>query len=323
MVLRRSFKDMAKDLYCRLGIPGSLLRLAGLSRRPRLFIFTYHRVCDASGSASYLAVPSSVFESHMRFIKNNFKIVSLLEGVEILSKDTSGGMYAAITFDDGYMDNYLNAFPILKKHNVPATIFLTTDFIGKDSLFWWDRIFNVVSQFQLNGKTREEMADDINSTLLRKKESEIESLVSGLEARHLNNKDIRPCAMLGWDEAREMRDNGLIDFGSHTKTHQNLCLLNDTEALEELRGSKKKIEQELDIEVNVFCYPYGLFDKRVKDLISQAGFKCARSASQGSNSRETDRFSLNYIGVGSLLRTDFLAARVSSNLFKTRNGVTA
>lgn len=321
MVLRSYFKDMTKDLYCRMGIPESLLRLAGLSRRPRLFIFTYHRVSEVSGSAPYLAVPSDVFERHMRFIKNNFKVVPLSEGVDILSRDTSSGMYAAITFDDGYMDNYLHAFPILKRYRMPATIFLTTDFIGKEDLFWWDRVFNVVSQFRLNGHTKEDVTDSINSVLLRRKDSEIESLVSDLEARHLNNKDIRPCPMLGWDEARKMRGSGLISFGSHTKTHRNPCLLDDAEVLEELIGSKKKIEKELGAKVNEFCYPYGLFDKRIRGLVSQAGFECARTTSQGPNDRETDRFLLNYIGVGSLLRTDFLAARVSSNLFKTKNGV--
>ncbi|MFC1620946.1 polysaccharide deacetylase family protein [Candidatus Omnitrophota bacterium] len=329
---------MAKDLYCRLGIPGSLLRLAGFSKQPRLFIFTYHRVSGVSENSPYLAVPSDAFEKHMSFIKDNFKLVSLSEGVEILSKDTSGGMYAAITFDDGYMDNYVHAFPILKKHRVPATIFLTTDFIGKENLFWWDRVFNVVSltehdtinvsldsnvlEFRLNGQDREEVTDNINEILLERKESEIEFLVQGLEARYLNDKDLKPCSMLGWDEARKMC-GGLINFGSHTKTHRNLCLLNDVEALEELTGSKKKIEQELGVEVNEFCYPYGLLDKRIKDLTCQAGFEYARTASQGSNSRGTDRFLLNYIGVGSLLRTDFLAARVSSNLFKTGKGVIA
>lgn len=314
-------KDAAKDLFYCSGLSGMLLSFSCHYKHPKFLILTYHRVSPPLPAEGYLGVPLDVFEKHARFIKDNFKTVSMEEGIDALYREDSMDIYATINFDDGYMDNYDYAFPILKKYGVPATVYLTTDFIGKSHLFWWERIFRVLSSSDTNGMDKLQAAEAINFSLRTKSDREIEAVIKKLEEYFKPSKEIAPIPMLGWKEIREMKDSGIVDFASHTKTHKNLCMLNDDEALEELIGSKKEMEKNLGGEVTGFSYPFGIFDERVKKLVEKAGFKYARTTLKGFNHKEVDRFLLTSIGCGSLLKTSFLAARISFNSLKSRRYV--
>jgi len=327
------FKDIFKDLLHYTGISKSLLWITRNSGHPVWLIFTYHRVSGVPGSDGYLAIPEHLFERHVSFIKNRFKVVSMLHGLEALKQDTSKNVYASINLDDGYMDNYLYAYPILKRYRVPATIFLATDFIGKGHVFWWDRVFNVISSEKvdnvalnlgservccnLNGmRKRVILTNRINSFLRLKKDREREDFIRNLEKSHPLPKDSEPTVMLGWDEIRKMRCE-YISFGAHTKTHRDLRSLKDEEVLEELRGSKKEIEKRLGIEIAGFSYPFGVFDERVKAFVEKTGFQYARTTMQGFNHSKTDRFSLRNITTeGADCKVSFLSARISARLLK-------
>lgn len=316
MPLKEEVKNITKDLFYNLGIFRFLLRLSSSLNHPKLLLITYHKI-SSSLDDEYLAVPHESFEQHVKFIKDNFKTVSMAEGLKALYENDSREIYAAINFDDGYMDNYLYGYPILKKYGVPATIFIATDFIGKSQIFWWDRVFNIVSSYfkQDDVQSRGLKADNINKALINKDQKEIEHLIDELEKKARSIKEARPSLMMGWREIKEM-NNALITFGAHTKTHRNLCLLKDDEVRKELTGSKREIEKALGIEVSEFAYPFGAFDERIKNLVREAGFKCARTTSVGFNYKNADRFSLSYIGGGYLLKTSSFAARITSNSFK-------
>jgi len=321
---------VAKDLCYYLGVPQFLLRYSNFLKSPKLLILNYHRVCSSFKKNEYLGISAGIFEQHIRFLKDNFKMVSMQDGLRLLHAGNSGKNYAAINLDDGYMDNYLYAYPILKKYNVPATIFLITDFIGKDHIFWWDRVFNAVFSIKsgdadidmgtniiyskLNDISEKiKLANRINKILANKPADEIERFVAALEKKFTSIKEITSCLMLGWKEIREMNQNG-ISFGSHTKTHSNLCLLKDSEALEELMDSKKVIEQNLRTENCAFCYPFGAFDERIKSLVQRAGFRHARSTLKGFNNRNSDRLTLASIGAETLSKASFLANRIAFTL---------
>ena len=316
MGIKSGVKDITKDLaYC-LGICRALLWFSGINKRPKLAILVYHRACAAGEDQGYMSIPIDAFEQHMRFIKNNFKIVSMKEGMEDLHRNNKGGISVAINFDDGYMDNYLYAYPVLKKYGIPATVFLTTDYIGERAVFWWDRVFNTVSLREEGARLRGDITDHINGILRTKRESKIQSIIEGLENNAPLLKKAEPSRMLGWEEIKEMKRNG-IDFCSHTRTHRNLRLLKDDEVREELAGSKKEIEKNLGEEVAGFAYPFGIFDERIKRLAREAGYGYARAGLKRVNNKEADRFSVASICAGDLLKTSFLAARISLSLLKT------
>jgi len=145
-------------------------------------------------------------------------------------------------------------------------------------------------------------------------------MIQKLKERLRPSEEIKPVLMLGWKEIKEMEESG-IDFGSHTKTHRNLCMLRDDEVLKELVESKREIEKRLDKEIIGFSYPFGIFDERVQRLVKKAGFKYARSTLKGFNHKDADRFLLTCIGGGPLLKTSFLAARISVNSLKLNKGI--
>lgn len=86
--------------------------------------------------------------------------------------------------------------------------------------------------------------------------------------------------LLGWDRIIEMKDKGVV-FGSHTKTHPFLSRLSDEEMKEEIEGSKRGIEERLDLPVEFFCYPYGDYNDRVLDSVKKAGYSAAFTTKRG------------------------------------------
>ena len=140
---------------------------------------------------------------------------------------------------------------------------------------------------------RDKTAEIINNILVAKRENEITNIVTEFK-KIFSIEEIKPYAMLGWDQVKEMSRAG-IHFGSHTKTHRNLCLLDDVELRHELIDSKAEIEEKLGVKVHEFTYPFGIFDERVKNFVQEAGFKCARTILKGINYKNRDRFLLTSI----------------------------
>lgn len=92
-------------------------------------ILRYHSVSD--GRRHETNVKTSDFHAQMAFLKSNYSLISINEGVEkIAAGEGFDRDYVTVTFDDGYMDNYTNAYPILKKFSIPAAIFIISDYAG-------------------------------------------------------------------------------------------------------------------------------------------------------------------------------------------------
>jgi glycosyltransferase involved in cell wall biosynthesis/peptidoglycan/xylan/chitin deacetylase (PgdA/CDA1 family) len=101
-------------------------------KKQNTIILMYHRVRDDRKTAN-ISVSTNIFEKQMAYLKDNFDVIplsDLVNGIELSTNSSQD--HVAITFDDGYKDNYWNAFPILQKNNISATIFLVSSAIGKD-----------------------------------------------------------------------------------------------------------------------------------------------------------------------------------------------
>lgn len=101
-----------------------------LFRQKGMAILMYHSV---DNNEIFFTVKPKIFARQMAYLKKrNYRVISLEKLVNYLeSGEKIPQKTVVLTFDDGYQDNYFNAFPILKKHNFPATIFLTTGSVGK------------------------------------------------------------------------------------------------------------------------------------------------------------------------------------------------
>lgn len=110
----------------------------------------YHRVVDQLPNEPYdrdLCVTKDTFDMHMDLAHRFFSVKSIEQIAQknsVGKNCTTNGRICAITFDDGWLDNYLIAYPILKKYQIPATIFLPVNMIGTTQWFWFEQIWDLV-----------------------------------------------------------------------------------------------------------------------------------------------------------------------------------
>lgn len=300
---------------------------------PYIIIIVYHRIGPKTDEWSFPSLNPHVFETQMIYLKKYFQIISMDEyinlGVQLMSKYNSS-RFAIITFDDGYRDSYKNAFPILRSHGIPATIFLTTGFIGSGQLFWWDIIRYMVWNTKIKCFKNDIKSYNLSLNLEKthliaqleymlkcipesKKNKIICDLIDYFNVELPN--DLGKELILSWDEVKEMNENG-IDFGSHTVSHPILSNISITDAIYEINQSKRDIEQKIGMPVNSFSYPNGQpldFNPSIIKLVKKSGYKCALTTKQKSVSLEEEKFELPRLSSGLDLETLRL---VSSELYQ-------
>ncbi len=270
-----------------------------------LRILAYHRVFDADVKSfafddGVLSASIEDFYEQMKFVRRHFEVISFAD-LHCLEQENRRWSERAliVTFDDGYRDNYINAFPILKELGIPATIFLVTSHIGQQRLFWWDAICYCVKQTPLAAKVFKEMPDEhLEFTNAAQRQQAITRILKWAkqtpdELRRALVDDL-PAALhvelpsvagmhLNWDEVRDMAATG-IEFGSHTVTHSVLANVSAEQLDWEMSASKKVIEQQLGKEVLAIAYPagqQGRFNQGTKDAAAKHGYRYAVSYDEG------------------------------------------
>ena len=118
-------------------------RLSALLLRNKAVVVSFHRVQATVEPGDPLTVGAEMFERHCRFFRRYFRVVPLRAVVEKLERRQPLNGELAITFDDGYRDNFETAAPVLRKLSLPATFFVVTQWMGTEHVPWWDRERNV------------------------------------------------------------------------------------------------------------------------------------------------------------------------------------
>ena len=133
-----------------MNIPGlararySVRRLARKFQRQAI-VLLYHRVGESLIDPQLLGVSKECFEQHMDHLARRYSVISVRELAQALADGVDIPHHSvAVTFDDGYADNLANAKPILDKYRVPATVFVTSGYLGQDREFWWDELERVL-----------------------------------------------------------------------------------------------------------------------------------------------------------------------------------
>ena len=260
----------------------------------QILILMYHRV--GPNKSNWLLPPISTndFENQMRYLSKTHKILPLNDLAKyIIEGKTVDEKIAVVTFDDGYKDNYICAFPILKKYNIPATVFLVTGNIGTKNLFWFDKIrylllhskikrinLNEFGDFTLNTLKNRLFSSFIISEKLKKIPNEKKNNILE-EIENISDVnipvDLAKNLILSWDEVKEMNECS-VDFGAHTVTHPILTRISFDRAKYEISQSKKNIEKKIGKTVNTFCYPNGTsddFNTNLLNFVTESGFSCA------------------------------------------------
>ena len=276
-----------------------------------LTVLNYHRIDNPynTGFDTFrpnISATPEMFATQMDYLIRNYNVISGSELVSFIKHQKKLPANAAIiTFDDGYLDNYTNAYPILKARNLPAIIFLAADYIETNKPFYWDWIAKCFHQ------TRKDAADLPNFGLhtwqdqptrdrvmlgwietLKKlpeleKQTMLKRLPEILDVSVLNSAFNG--LMISWAQAREMSDHG-IEMGGHTASHPILTRIALDEVTTELSKSKKRIEDKVGKPVLSFAYPNGQstdFNDEIVERVSKAGYDAAFTLLSGPTRYKT------------------------------------
>lgn len=301
---------LANCLY----VTGLLSLILWLRLRKRAVVLMYHRILigeeiSRRKTQSGITVEVNTFQRQIGYIHKYFNPISLQEFINHLERNIPFPNRAClITFDDGWRDNFLNAYPILKENRLSAVIFLPTDFIGTRRSFWQEELADLLVEVQsrfsedkdLLQKQRilgiegmstiiesdpEDLPQEITLFLnLQKKKSltEIEKLIQSLRLilGDEPSYEKREPVFLNWDEVKTMADDG-IAFGSHGKSHSLLPALGAQEADEEIKESKEFLEKNLGQNIDAFSYPNGNYNKSVAKSVQNRGYRVAFGTEKG------------------------------------------
>lgn len=282
----------------------------------------YHRVLDPVDITDAhlqpgMYVTSATFEMQVAFLKENFRILFLDELIAKIIKGEEVDRCCAITFDDGWKDNHDNAFPILQKYQVPATIFLATSFIGTNRVFWPEEIANWLERPSWTHEERkdvhthiEKFRQQMEKCKLDNRESYTARAIELLKQYSYGERNIildhfrttNPSSnhsrhMLSWEEVALMANSGLLDFGAHTAGHEILDQLPQADIRKEILQSREDIRLHLGVKAATFAYPNGNYNEDVKQILQEFDFAGAVTTKKGFFHRGTPVLEIPRIGI--------------------------
>jgi peptidoglycan/xylan/chitin deacetylase (PgdA/CDA1 family) len=230
----------------------------------------------------------------MRYVARAFDPISASELLAALSGEYALPSRALlVTFDDGYRDFVDAALPILRRYQIPATLFVTTGFVDEQTRpYWWDELWQMVSrtarsEVVLPGLTlrlesnRAAACRNLTEWLKQLTPARRNTILAGLPEQ-LGVDPQRRGDVLGWSELRELSREGFV-IAPHSRTHELLDQLDEPAIEVELAGSRDDIARELGICPAIFAYPNGNFDDRVMQVLARSGFQAAFTTIRGSN----------------------------------------
>ncbi|MCM8830196.1 MAG: polysaccharide deacetylase family protein [Candidatus Omnitrophica bacterium] len=243
-------------------------------------VLMYHHINKVG---SFINVTPENFERQIGFLKkNSYQTLNVKDYIEIVEAQKDVPKKAVmITFDDGWLDNWVYAFPVLKRYGLKAVLFVVTSHIAE------------------KGKRgRIDIGEALELPVHEECQKKIES---GYGAE----------VMLSWEELKEMEGSGIIDIQSHTHTHRKLhSLYQDPRKIMEvlmyeLKTSKQIIEERLGKECSAICWPWGIYNKEYIEAAKRCGYKLAFTTQKGINSPMTDPYRIKRIVIGNIGSFEF------------------
>lgn len=287
-------------------------------RRNKIPIFMLHRL--ANEEAGIRGHSLTQIERALDYCHNNgYSIISLDQAIALsLAQHKSQTRYVCFTIDDGFYDQGEYIAKLFQSKNAPLTFFLATDMVDKGHWSWDYQLEYVINCTKVEKldlslhndcftwplKSKEDklrckraLQARLKQTPIEETEAIVEKIASSLQVE-IPQQAPDAYRTLTWSLVKAL-ESDLIQFGPHTQSHTVLSQLDDTHALNEIRKSKQRLQQELKNPVNIFCYPTGReskdFGTREKKMVQELGFDAAVSADPGylNLSAPNDPFAIN------------------------------
>lgn len=264
--------------------------MSGLVINPRNQIIMYHGVVENSiGRFNGRHLDLQIFEKQIAFLSRHCNIISLEDYFE--GKFDPKKSNFAITFDDGYLNNYQFAKPILEKYNVEATYFITGLKMTSEEMLWAD-LLDIATHFELKELVLNDISFKINE---HKKLQNINGMIlhdyikqvdSSFETKVEMSKVLSPYIekikqakirdywqLMNNDHIIETSKSDVITIGSHGYYHNNLGNIEFSHSARELKKSKEYLENLIQKEINSLGYPDGSYTRETIQYAESIGFK--------------------------------------------------
>jgi peptidoglycan/xylan/chitin deacetylase (PgdA/CDA1 family) len=306
--LRPLLRDMVGELLYQVGLtkptPGS---------NHYFTIVTFHRVLPENQLKSYplaeIAITPAELTWFIEVLGTYFTCGPLSENLARWhTGETTKRPLLAITFDDGQLDNFLHAKPILEAVGVRASFFVVVTNIELNELLWHDRLAYATSHFfEQNAQAAYQLLSKLGIAtttatphqLIINLVEQAKTLTSEQRLRWISQLEeavdgpVCPSwdGMMSWQQLQELVQGG-HEIGSHSMSHSILSLCSEDQICYEVNHSRQILQERLNRPIEAFCYPNGNYDARTLQALQQAGYRQAVTTQWGPNKRETSLFTL-------------------------------
>lgn len=259
-------------------------------------VLVYHRITEFTDYSLFwndpkkfipllgLSCSTERFSEQMEYISTYCTPVHLNELPSVLNKSLDNKPFVAITFDDGYLDNFELALPILEKYQIPSTIFVTTGFISRSASPWWLELADFIENsiectflgeyFDIKSvSSKYFLFEKMRTHIRRLPYREQKELINYYNTRY--SKELLDKLFMSWEQLKSISRHPLITIGAHTVNHPLLSQEDRSLAKEEVVRSKIELESQLNFPIKYFAYPFGdaqACSVREREIAEEAGF---------------------------------------------------
>jgi len=274
---------------------------------PRLLVLLYHRVLPKIEFDPFRAtVSEKTFSRQIDMLANTYPIISLNDAIrQCQTQRIKSKVQVVLTFDDGYLDNYEFAFPILQKKGLTAAFFLSTAYIGSDKPLWDCELMEIlynnqhIREVKVGRRVVRQSLLQPRIFFIRSALDKFKSLDSGLRDETLgllreNSKDagLSKNRCMSWEQIKEVHRCGM-EIGAHGVSHTSLTRIPFTRAEKEIKESKEIIEKNIEDACSHFAFPFGSrsdYSQGLIDCVRDSGFSSCLLNIHGYSHLKKDAF---------------------------------
>lgn len=288
---------------------GNATLFDSIAPQKNIAVLMYHRIIESDYNFWKLNVSPKTFERHIKYIAENYNVLRLdEEWNDVVNPEQK---YVVITFDDGYVDNYRFALPILEKYHVPATIFVSTDLIDTNEMYWWDElekvfiideyigefVFDDVQYKITDSNDRKKVCLTVRNRIKNMNSIERKNSMSELRAvLGLKQPDTSELRCVNTQELVSMAESPYVTIGGHTKSHLSMGDIHSKELLRsEIEESLGILEKKIGGKVDVFAYPFGGTEDRcdmADQILSECGIKKSMLVRKGNVNVNDEKYNI-------------------------------
>ncbi|MCW8889429.1 MAG: polysaccharide deacetylase family protein [Sedimenticola sp.] len=285
-----------------------LISPAGM--RNKITILIYHQVLSVDEPVREDCITRDEFDQQMAIISKVFHVISIDQALAYLDQGKIPPRSVVITFDDGYANNYYEALPVLKKYDLPATLYVVGSAVQGGEL-WNDTVYELIhsaepEEIDLNvfGMGKQRITDSaVRHTVSDQLITKFKTLPPDEQNKAIRQlRKIIGCSeldkrnMLTAEELVKLSEEPRMTIGSHTMWHPMLSYIGITDAENDVKRGKEYIEEIIKKPIEHFAYPYGKYGKHFHaehlNMIAALGFKSAVTTNWGSVNKDSSRYFL-------------------------------